>query len=412
MSAQTADTIVLGGGAAGMMAAVASARLGRRVILLEGGAKLGRKILISGNGRCNLTNVDADSLRHYHGGHARFVRPALERFPVQATLKWFQQLGIETRQETRGRLFPLSDQARSVVGVLADALGALGVQVIAEARAARVWRQDGLLWVDAGGAHWGASQVIMATGGPSAPKLGADSSGIEAVAKLGHQPTELHPGLVPLISPDPYVHRMQGAKIKAQVSAPVGRKRRAVDYDDLLFTAYGVSGLSILNLSAQVVPLLSRGPVELQVDLFPGQTAEQLSEMLACRWGANPHRSLEKSFLGLLSDKIASPLLERFGLPVQRPVAQVSKAERWTLAQGLHAWPIQVTAPRSLDYAEVTIGGLRTDQIYAETLESRLVPGLYFAGEIVDIHGDLGGYNFQWAWSSGWLAAQAGAQRD
>jgi predicted Rossmann fold flavoprotein len=407
MVAGTADVVVVGGGAAGLAAAASAAARGRRVVLLEGGDRLGRKILASGNGRCNLTNVDADAPHHYHGGHRGFVGPALQRFPVRATLAWFGRLGLETRQETRGRVFPLSDQARAVVAVLADQVAVTGVSTVMGTRVRQLCPVGEGFEVRTTGATWRCRRVILATGGPSAPRLGADRSGIDLACQLGHHAGPLLPGLVPLVSPDPWVRQMQGARVQASVSAPLDGKRRAQDRGELLFTAYGVSGPVVLNLSAQLVPLLAHGPVELAVDLFPGRSPEDLSQTLQARWEANPHRGLADSFVGLLPDRMAGPLLGSLGLPAALGVKAATKQQRWHLALGLHAWRLAVTAPRPLDFAEVTIGGIRTDEVHPETLESRLVPGLHMAGEMLDVHGDLGGFNLQWAWSSGWSAGQA-----
>ena len=406
-AAAALQTIVVGGGAAGMMAAISAARSGRKVALLEGNSQLGRKILISGNGRCNLTNLDADSPHHYHGERPEFVRRTLASFPLARSLEFFHALGIETKQEKRGRLFPRSDQARSVVDLLIDELAVSGVRVATDAKAVRLSRRgNGFSLVTREGDEWLAERVILASGGVSLPKLGADASGLALAQGLGHTATPLLPGLVPLESSDRFARRMQGVKVWAEVSAPVSKSHLVTDTDDLLLTKYGVSGFTILNLSAQLVPALERGPVELRVNLFSGQSPEQVSERLRERWARQPHRTLELSFAGLLASKITGPLLDKLKLSREQIVDTISKAQRWLLAQTLTAWPIVVTGPRSFDYAEVTIGGIRTDEVDPVTLESRLVPGLFLAGEMLDGHGDLGGYNFQWAWSSGAVAGQ------
>lgn len=407
MAGSSVVTVVVGGGAAGMRAAISAAQHGERVRVLEGNEQLGRKILISGNGRCNLTNIDADRLGHYHGGNPRFAAPALSAHPVDDTLAFFRELGIETKEEKRGRLFPLSDQAKSVVDVLEDRMAQLGVAISTGARVAHLSRQRDFQIQCEDGRRWTAERVILASGGVSLSKLGASDIGIRMAQEFGHSATDLSPGLVPLVSNDECVTRMQGVKTLAEVTAIPGQGRRSfIDTDDLLMAKYGVSGFVILNLSARLVPLLHTGPVELRVNLFPGKTAEQLSEVLKMRWDRQAHRSLELSFSGLLSSKITRPLIDSCGLSRERPVNEITKAERWKLAQVLTAWSVVVTEPRSFDYAEVMIGGLRTDEIDTETLESHIVPGLYFAGEMVDLHGDLGGYNFQWAWSSGAVAGE------
>ncbi len=400
---------MVGGGAAGMIAAIVAAEAGERVTLLEGSGKLGRKILISGNGRCNLTNRAADDLRHYHGTHPRFVRSALDQFRLDETLAFFSDLGIEFREEKRQRLFPVSDQAQSVVDLLADRMRCLGVRVETNAKVVGMGRASGSArfeLCDAEGQRYTSGRVIMASGGVSLARLGADRSGMDLAVGLGHRLTDLKPGLVPLISPEKYVARMQGLKVRAEVRVTLKGGREAVDTDDLLFTKYGVSGFTILNLSARLVPELGAQQAALRVNFFPGCSPEAISQLLKERWQRHPHRSLELSFAGLLSSKLVRPLLDHLGFDAAQRVNQLGKGARWQLAQSLTNWPIAVSEPRPFDYAEVTIGGVRTEDINPDTLESFLVPGLYFAGEMVDIHADLGGFNFQWAWASGVLAGR------
>ncbi len=400
---------MVGGGAAGMLAAIVAAEAGERVTLLEGSGKLGRKILISGNGRCNLTNKAADDPRHYHGTHPRFVRSALEQFRLEETLAFFADLGIEFREEKRQRLFPVSDQAQAVVDLLVDRMRCLGVRVETNAKVVGMDRASASSRFDlrdAEGQHYTGGRVIMASGGVSLARLGADRSGMDLAVGLGHRLTDLKPGLVPLISPEKYVARMQGLKVRAEVRVALKGGREAVDTDDLLFTKYGVSGFTILNLSARLVPELGAKRAVLRVNFFPGRSPEAISQLLKERWQRHPHRSLELSFAGLLSSKLVRPLLDHLGFDAAQRVDQLGKGARWQLAQSLTNWPIAVSGPRPFDYAEVTIGGVCTEDINPDTLESFLVPGLYFVGEMVDIHADLGGFNFQWAWASGVLAGR------
>ncbi len=403
------DSIVVGGGAAGMLAAIVAAEAGERVTLLEGSGKLGRKILISGNGRCNLTNRAADDLRHYHGTHPRFVRSALDQFRLEETLAFFADLGIEFREEKRQRLFPMSDQAQAVVDLLADRMRCLGVRVETNARVVGMGRVSGSSRFelhDAEGQCYTGARVILASGGISLARLGADRSGMDLAVDMGHRLTDLKPGLVPLISPEKYVARMQGLKVRVEVRVALKGGREAVDTDDLLFTKYGVSGFAILNLSARLVPELGSRRTLLRVNFFPGRSPEAISQLLKERWQRHPHRSLELSFAGLLSSKLVRPLLDHLGFDAAQRVDQLGKGVRWQLAQRLTNWPIAVSGPRPFDYAEVTIGGVSTEDINPDTLESFLVPGLYFAGEMIDVHADLGGFNFQWAWASGVLAGR------
>ena len=400
------DTTVVGGGAAGMMAAIVAAESGEQVALLEGNEQLGRKILISGNGRCNLTNLAADEQKHYHGIHPHFSRAILQQFRLRDTLKFFADLGIELREEKRRRLFPVSDQAQSVVDLLVDKMRCSGVQIETGAKVIDGHCDAGFKLRVADGRTFGSERLVLASGGVSLARLGADRSGMDLAIGWGHEITALRPGLVPLISPEKYLAKMQGLKIRAEVSVEIPGGRRIADTDDLLFTKYGVSGFTILNLSLRVVPELAKGPIVLRVNLFPGRSPEQVGRMLEERWLRHPHRSLELSFAGLLSSKLVRPLLDRLGYDRALCVARLGRDMRGQLARALTDWVIEVSEPRPFDYAEVTVGGINTDGINPDTLESYLVPGLYFAGEMVDVHGDLGGFNFQWAWASGTLAGR------
>ena len=365
--------------------------------------------MISGNGRCNLTNKAADDLRHYHGTHPRFVRSALEQFRLDETLAFFTDLGIEFREEKRQRLFPVSDQAQSIVDLLADRMRCLGIRVETNAKVVDMSRASGASRFelrDAEGQRYTGGRVIMASGGVSLARLGADRSGMDLAVAMGHRLTDLKPGLVPLISPEKYLARMQGLRVRAEVRVTLKGGREAVDTDDLLFTKYGVSGFTILNLSARLVPELGAKRAVLRINFFPGRSPEAISQLLKERWQRHPHRSLELSFAGLLSSKLVRPLLNHLGFDAAQRVDQLGKGARWQLSQSLTNWPIEVSGPRPFDYAEVTIGGVRTEDINPDTLESFLMPGLYFAGEMVDIHADLGGFNFQWAWASGVLAGR------
>ncbi len=401
------NTAVIGGGAAGMMAAITASAQGEKVLLLEKSDKLGRKILISGNGRCNVTNLDSDCITHYHGAPPAFLRSVLGHMPLQETLAFFRDLGVEVHEEKRGRLFPRSNQAQSIVDVLEDRLILQGVDLCLGAEVVYVRREDDAFAVKkADGTLFSADRLIIASGGISAPKLGADRAIMDLVCAMGHETTPLLPGLVALESSAAYLERMQGVKLVAAVQARLPGRGRVVDVDDVLLARYGVSGFSILNLSAQVVPLLQHGPVELSLNLFPDCSSEYVSELLKERWERNPHRTLEGSFAGLINAKLVRHLLDHGELDRSQRVGGMGKAARWKLARLLTDWRIPVHGPRGFDYAEVTIGGIKTNAINPESLESYIVPGLYFAGEVLEVHGDLGGYNFQWAWASGVLAGK------
>ncbi len=400
------DTAVLGGGAAGLVAAISAASEGQKVILFEKGDKLGKKILISGNGRCNLTNRTADDVGHYHGAPPSFIKRVLNHLSLDQTLSFFSDLGIEVHEEKRGRLFPKSNQAQSVVDVLADKMEQLGVKVCLHTEICALDPGKYFKLETTEGQVYQAVRVIIASGGVSAGKMGADGKGMQMAANLGHEITDLKPGLVALESKEKYLRTMQGVKVVAEVQPEIPGKNRVMDCDDLLIASYGVSGFTILSLSARVVPHLKDGPVNLRVNLFPGQNMQSVSDLLGRRWAKNPHRSLEMSFSGLLNRKLVRSLLKHGSFNGEQVVEKISDKTRDDIANLLTGWSIPVYRPRDFEYAEVTIGGIKTGAINPDTLESYIIPGLYFAGEMLEVYGDLGGFNFQWAWASGMLAGK------
>lgn len=403
------DLAIVGGGAAGMVSAITAADRAKRVLILEKGPKLGRKILISGNGRCNITNIDADKMGHYHSIDRDFIQGIIGKFNLEKTISFFSDLGIEFVEEKRGRLFPRSNQAQSVVDVLQDRIQRLNVEVVLNCKVLEIEKDSGRFVIKTAEKDlFAAKNVILASGGVSVEKVGGDQSGLEIASRFGHDISTLHPGLVPLKSPLNYLKRMKGVKTVAVVKIKGGKGKEGIrDHDDLFFAEYGVSGFTILNLSAQIVPMLNNGLVNLEVNLFPGKTQSELRDTLRHRWMCNPHRTLNNSFLGILNSKLVDVLVEQLGFDGQKCVGDIEEDECKQICKSLTSWNIPVNAPRGFDYAEVMIGGVVTHGINPQTLESYICPGLFFCGEIIDVHGDLGGYNFQWAWSSGTVAGRS-----
>jgi len=400
-------TLIVGGGAAGLMAAVAAADRGDRVTLLEKNAKLGRKILISGNGRCNVMNLDPDP-GHFHGSNPHFPRHALSAFPVEETLRFFHDLGVETRVENRGRVFPASNQAASVVDLLEDRARHAGVRIVTGADAADLRKEGGFRVRAADGRTFDADRVVLTTGGTTAPSLGGSDDGIRMACGLGHRRTPTFPGLVPLETERSALHKLQGVRVTVAGDALVDGRVVKSDEWELLFRFYGLSGPVILNLSEAVAPFIQGHPVAVRVNFFPGLLAGGLDDFLRERWGRHPHRSVGFSFTGVLPDKVPPVLLPLIGVSPEQRAGEVAAKVRRRIAERLTAWEVRVLGTRPFAEAEVMVGGIVTDDVDPRTLESRLVPGLFFAGEMLDVHGDLGGFNFQWAWSSGWVAGRGG----
>jgi predicted Rossmann fold flavoprotein len=399
------NTLIAGGGAAGLMAAIAAADRGDQVTLLEKNDRLGRKILISGNGRCNMLNTDPD-FSHFHSSDPDFARHALTAFPVEDTLDFFHDLGIETRVERRGRVFPASNQATSVVRLLEDRAVRAGIQIVYSADVAGLEVENSFRIRTADGRAFDADRVVMTTGGTSAPSIGGSDDGIRLVCGLGHRRTAFYPGLGPLETERSTLHKLQGVRAMVSAEALVNGKVVKEDEWELLFRFYGLSGLVIFNLSESLAAFVDEGGCSVRINFFPGMTADELEERLRQRWNRHPHRSAAFSFTGLLPDKIPPVLLPLMQVPPDRPAAGISAEEGRRIAEGLTSWEVRVLKSRGFAEAEVMVGGIITGDIDPATMASRIVPGLYFAGEMLDVHGDLGGFNFQWAWSSGWVAGR------
>ena len=429
ISASRCSVAVVGGGAAGLMAALSAAMtwqdkqgtacdiqsgLPERVpvILLERQDRVGRKILATGNGRCNLSNQDL-SLEHYHGSDARFASGALHRFTGADTLDFFRQIGLLCRAEADGRIYPYSLQASAVLDLLRLAAERLGVRTLVSfevkklspASAAGAFRLTA-----ADGREVQAGRVIMATGGLAAPALGCDSSGYELMTNLGHRLTDVFPALVQVRTETSLVRGLAGIKFEGNAWVSLDGKKICQSSGEVLFTEYGLSGPPLLDLSRTVGQSLHDHPdcqVMIGLDLLPEMPYDDLLQWLATRQSAGTKTELAEYLTGLVHKKIGQAVLKRcLERPLNSPVSALSAADREKIAAQLKSLQIRAVGTRDWSQAQVTAGGLDVRDFRPDTLESRLVPGLYAAGEILDIDGDCGGFNLQWAWSSGSLAGR------
>jgi len=404
---------IIGGGAAGMVAAIAAGRLGARVRVLERMSRVGKKLLATGNGRCNLTNLNVDASR-YHGGRPLFVRDALEQFGVQKTLTFFEELGVLTRVEEDGQLFPITHQASSVLDVLRYEMERLGVEVVCDVNVQKVSGAAGrFVCTSTDGREFAGGKIILAAGGKSSPNLGSNGGGFKLAEALGHRIERPVPALVQLKSDAPYLKHLAGVRVEAGVDVFINHEAKDRDRGEILFTDYGLSGPPILKLSRAVACAAGGGAaggggaaMVVRIDLFPEMEEAALAALIAQRIARDPAKPLELSFVGLLPKRLIAVLLKEAGIQadLQAGCGKLSKTEIGAIAARLKAWEIAVSGTQSWMTSQVTAGGVDVRQIDSRTLESKLVPGLYFAGEVFDIDGDCGGYNLQWAWSSGYVA--------
>ncbi len=400
------DICIIGGGASGMMAAIAAARCGARVMILEQLNRVGKKLLATGNGRCNLTNVDIN-INRYHSTHPEFVEKALSQFGYDETVAFFEELGISHKVEDLGKVFPYSDQASSVLDVLRWEMESLGIEEKVDCEVISIIPSKRAFTIALKNSEQlSADAVILATGGKASPNLGSTGSGYTFARKLGHSITATFPSLVQLNLNAPFLRALKGIKFIGSAAIYDGKELLRSDEGEILFTDYGISGPPIFQLSRSAGELLinSKKP-RLEVDMFPDIEEHKLKEDLGIRFGYRPSKSVEFSLVGMLNKRLIPTVLREAGITdLSRPCSSISQSERAKLAAIMKSWSFQVTGTQSWGQAQATAGGVDVKDINPETMESRLVSGLYLCGELLDVDGDCGGFNLQWAWSSGYCA--------
>ncbi len=397
------DTIIIGGGAAGMAAAIAAAEVGGRVTLLERQSRVGRKLLATGNGRCNLSNRAAGDGTHYHGEQPGFSRAVLARYGVEDTLAWFRALGLITAEEPDGKLYPYSNMAGSVLDVLRFALERPGITVRCGERVTALRHEKGGFAVETETDRLRAGRVILAAGGCAGAKLGGVTDGYQLAAALGHSRTSLHPALVQIKTDPTYPRALKGVKADAAVRLLRGRECLAETRGEILFTEYGVSGPAIFALSRAAAT--GGEGLRLSLDLLSGWTEAETAAWLRARRRAGLSETAQL-LTGTLHTRLGQTVCRAAGFTNQPPET-LTDGDLERIARSLRGFSLPVTGVCGFDQAQVTAGGLRTAEFDSETLESRLVPGLFAVGEVLDVDGDCGGFNLQWAWSSGRAAGGA-----
>lgn len=411
MVTEKRNVIIIGGGASGMLAAISAKRLGANVTIVERNPRIGKKILATGNGRCNFTNINTD-INYYNGKNPKFVYSALSQFDVYTTISFFERLGIAHKIEDLGKVFPMSDQASSVLDVLIYELNTIGVNVVCNAQVKNVVNQNDKFKVKLNdGSTLTGDRVIIATGGNAMPSTGSDGNGFDLAKKLGHNIIDTFPGLVQLKLEGPFFNQIQGVKFVGTAEILHNKKSVAKDRGDILFTNYGISGPPILQISRKAGELLQKGHTPLlKVTIMDDMTKDELKNLLAVRFANAPQKTAEFSLVGLINKRLIPVLLKEAGIKdIKCPVANLSDREKNQILDILIDWRFPIKGTLSWQNSQVTAGGVDTREIDPSTMESKLVKGLYFAGEIIDIDGLCGGFNLQWAWSSGFVAGQNAA---
>jgi len=397
------DLAIIGAGPAGMMAAVTASQDGKRVVLLERNPQIGRKLLSTGNGRCNLTNTRV-SVDQYHGATPEFIQTVIGQFDQNATMEFFRDLGLVLKEEDEGRIFPRTNQASSVVEVLRRRLCSNKVDVALHSQVEEIEKSTVWQISLANGGQFESDDLIIATGGRAAHHLGSTGDGLFWARKLGHTLTPIYAALVPIEAVETWPRELQGVKVEARVWATSDGRTTSEATGDLLFTSYGVSGPSVMAQAGSIAPVLHESPVVLHIDLFPEMTQEQLYRIVLDIFESAGPTPVRDALVGLLPSNMIGVVLGLAGLDELQPAHGISKQKRLSLVKTLRDMTLTVSKLRPLKEAQVTTGGVCAEEIDPRTLQSRLVKGLYFAGEIIDVDGDSGGFNLQWAWSSGRVA--------
>src|SRR5882672_3967564 len=401
------DVVVVGAGAAGLAAAIFSARLKpeRRVSLLDGAAKIGAKILVSGGGRCNVTH-EAVGAADFWGGSPNVIRRILSALPVGKTIAFFKEIGVTLHVEDRGKLFPDSNSAHTVLDSLVAEAARLHVDLRSAHRVDAVVRRDDLFHLTTSGGDLTARRLVLATGGLSLPKTGSDGGGYKLALSLGHTLVATTPGLEPMILEGDFHVGLSGIALPVQICVRVAGQKPALLEGPMLWTHFGISGPAALDASRHWQRgKLDQAAVAVTANLLPGHDFVALEAKLLQLAQGQPRTQLHNVLATLLPAKVVEAVLVRLKICGETTMANVSRDDRRSLSRNLLEWPLPVVGGRGYNFAEVTAGGVPLAEVDPSTLESRRCPGLYFTGEILDVDGRLGGFNFQWAWASAWVVA-------
>ena len=403
------DVIVIGGGAAGMMCAYTAACGGAEVILLEPNRQLGRKVRITGKGRCNVcNNSDEKNVLKHIPGDGRFLYSALNKLSPADTMAFFESLGVPLKTERGNRVFPVSDRAHDIADALGNALIDAGVQVL-HTKAKKILTENGAVSaVVTESGTISCSAAVVCTGGLSYPATGSTGDGLRFARSLGHSVTEPRASLVPLESDDPWCAELQGFSLRNVTLTAYDETNKALytELGEMLFTHFGVSGPLVLSASAHMRDFKAH-QYRLEIDLKPGLDEKKLDARVLRDFEKYANREFKNALFDLAGRSMVPVLVALSGIPGEQKVNTVTREQRHALVQLLKHFPVSVSGARPIAEAIVTAGGVNLKEVNPRTMESKLTPGLYFAGEVLDLDAYTGGFNLQIAWSTGYTAGQA-----
>lgn len=410
MTNEQFDLIVVGGGPAGLMAAGVAAEGGAKVILLEKNERPGKKLLISGKGRCNITTAETDpaAVIEAFGKNGKFLYSALHEFGVEETIDFFDRHGVATKVERGQRIFPVSDQARDVLQALVDWLKKNKVRIITNCAVTKlIAKGKAIEKVKTSQGDFSASKFVITTGGKAAPSTGSNGDGYAWAGTLGHKIIAPCPSLVPIRVKESWVKELEGLSLKnARISVYRNGKKRDERFGEAIFTRDGLSGPIILDMSQNIGELLKDGEVELRLDFKPALEFPKLDSRIQRDWRAVSNKMFKNSLDKLLPQKLIPVIIKLSGIDPDKKVNAITKEERNKLLHLLKEMPLKVKALLGFERAIATAGGIDLKEIEPKTMRSKLIKNLYFAGEIIDLNGPTGGFNLQMCWSTGYLAGR------
>ncbi|MDP2741261.1 MAG: NAD(P)/FAD-dependent oxidoreductase [bacterium] len=405
------DVAVVGAGPAGMMAAATSAELGSKVILIEKNKQLGKKLLLTGNGRCNITNAEFDlrKLVENYGKDGKFLFHAFFIFGPKEVIKFFNNLEVKTKIENDNKVFPESEKAIDVLNALKRCLLKNKVNISLDSQVSRIiFKDDKIKKLIVGQKEIIAKKYIFCTGGKFYPITGSTGDGFKWANDLGHSVSEPLPALVPIKIKENWVKGLQGLVLKnIKISVLQNNKKYFQEIGDILFTHFGLSGPAILNMSKEIGELLKRGKVTILLDLLPNLNTEDLEKKIQERINQNPKKSVKSLFSEFMPQRIISIIIKNLGIDGDKQINNITKKERKNIVKLLKNIEVTVTELLGFDLAMVTSGGVSLKEIDDKTMKSKIVNNLFFAGEIINIDGRTGGFNLQACWSTGYLAGKS-----
>lgn len=403
--------MIVGGGASGLMAGIAAARQGSKVTIIEHKDRIGKKILATGNGKCNYTNLYQEP-ECYRGEDSTFAMKVLSHFDIECTIDYFKQLGIYPKNKN-GYLYPNSEQASSVLDVICMELTHLNIEVICNEKVESITKRNDIFYIRTNQANYNAKKVILSTGGMASSELGSDGSGYQLAKQFGHKIIKPVPALVQLKSNASYFKSLAGVRVNANLSLYVEDQLVAKENGELQLTNYGVSGIPIFQLSRFASRAIEeKKTVHIIIDFLPELAKEEVYKLLLQRIEQGYYKTVEQIFTGLLNKKLANVIIKEAKVSQTLLCSAINKRQINSLVNKIKVFKVEITEPNSFKNAQVCAGGVDTKEVKDSTLESLLVKGLYITGELLDIDGICGGYNLQWAWSTGILAGMdAGSKR-